>query len=196
MTSASKGKHSVSSPQTVRTAVLLAARLFPNRAREDQAAWRHVVDLRDAHYLTTGQMHLWDAWPKLPDADQVRITRMLRQRPAFLASRTAFVDEAAALLASGEATEFADTEGEDQVLVLASADPEARIDALLDELEHNGGREGLGERREMELRRRGHRLLGRDVRETQRAFPHDRVVHHDDRGHSRNPEVDAQPVEL
>ncbi|KOV50849.1 hypothetical protein ADL00_42605 [Streptomyces sp. AS58] len=140
MTSASKGKHSVSSPLTVRTAVLLAARLFPNRAREDQAAWRHVVDLRDAHFLTTGQMHLWDAWPKLPDADQVRITRMLRQRPMFLASRTVFVDEAAALLTSGEATEFADTEGEYQVLVLASADPEARVDALLDELEHNAAK--------------------------------------------------------
>ncbi|MEU2871640.1 hypothetical protein ABZ769_20900 [Streptomyces olivoreticuli] len=140
MTSASGGKYSVSGPLTVRTAVLLAARLFPNRAREDQAAWRHVVDLQDAHFLTTGQMHLWDAWPKLPDADQVRITRMLRQRPAFLASRTVFLDEAAALLASGEQAEFADTEGEHQVLVLASAAPEARIDALLDELEQGAAK--------------------------------------------------------
>lgn len=140
MMSVNRGKYSVSGPLTMRAAVLLAARLFPNRAREDQAAWRHVVDLHDAHFLTTGQMHLWDAWPTLPDADQVRITRMLRQRPAFLASRTVFLEEASTLLKSGEETEFAQAEGEHQVLVLTSAAAEARIDALLDELEDNAAK--------------------------------------------------------
>ncbi|MFB9464975.1 hypothetical protein [Streptomyces cinereospinus] len=140
MTPVNSGKHSVSVPLTVRAAVLLAARAFPNRAREDQAAWRRVVDLNDAHYLATGQLHLWDAWPDLADEDRVRITRMLRQRPAFLASRTVFLDEAAALLKSGGATEFAQADGEHHVLILSSTALEARIDALLDELESNAAK--------------------------------------------------------
>lgn len=140
MTSPKSARYSVSVPLTVRVAILLAARVFPNRAPEEQAAWRRVVDLADAHFLATGQMHLWDGWPALALPDQVRITRMLRQRPAVLASRTVFVAETAAVLGSGEAVEFAPADGEEQVLILSAGDEEALIDALLDELEDNAAK--------------------------------------------------------
>jgi hypothetical protein len=140
MTSSKSAKYSVNVPLTVRAAVLLAARVFPNRAPEDQAAWRRVVDLADAHFLATGQMHLWDGWPALARQDQVRITRMLRQRPAVLASRTVFLTETAAVLESGEAVEFAQADGEEQVLLLPAADEEVLIEALLDELEDNAAK--------------------------------------------------------
>ncbi|WP_225882133.1 hypothetical protein [Streptomyces aureocirculatus] len=127
-------------PLTLRAAVLLAARVFPNRAVEEQAAWRLVVDLADAHFLATGQMHLWDGWSALALPDQVRITRMLRQRPAVLAHHSVFVAETAAVLDSGEAVEFAPADGQEQVLVLPVGDEEALIDALLDELEDNAAK--------------------------------------------------------
>ncbi|KIF67175.1 hypothetical protein HY68_36430 [Streptomyces sp. AcH 505] len=135
MTSPKNARYSVSVPLTLRVAILLAARVFPNRAVEEQAAWRRVVDLADAHFLATGQMHLWDGWAALALVDQVRITRMLRQRPAVLAHHSVFVAETAAVLEIGEAVEFAPADGEEQVLILPVGDEEALIDALLDELE-------------------------------------------------------------
>ncbi|MEU1259624.1 hypothetical protein ABZ445_40740 [Streptomyces chartreusis] len=140
MTSPKSARYSVSVPLTLRAAILLAARVFPNRASQEQAAWRRVVDLADAHFLATGQMHLWDGWPALAVRDQVRITRMLRQRPAVLASRAVFVTETASVLDSGEAVEFAPADGKEQVLVLPVGDEEALIDALLDELEDNAAK--------------------------------------------------------
>ncbi|MCZ4120205.1 hypothetical protein [Streptomyces sp. H39-S7] len=137
MTPATRRKYSVSAPLVIRAAVLLAAHTFPNRAPQEQASWRHMVDLGDAHFLVSGQLHLWDAWPDLQEADQVRITRLLRQRPAFLASRLVFLDEAATLLKNGGAAEFALADTEHHVLVLPSADPQARIEEVLDALEDN-----------------------------------------------------------
>ena len=122
-------------PASVTTAILLAARLFPNRAPAEQASWRRTTRLADAHFLLTGHVHLWDKWPALEPEDQVRIARLLRRRPAYLAARTVFLSEVADLLADGGVPEFAPGEKEDEVVIVSSGDLAAEIDALLKELD-------------------------------------------------------------
>jgi hypothetical protein len=122
-------------PVSVTAAILLAARLFPNRAPAEEASWRHVTRLADAHFLVTGHVHLWDRWPTLEPQDRVRIARLLRRRPAYLASRTVFFTEVEDLLAGGGASEFAAGDSDDEVVMLASGDLGAQVDALLKELD-------------------------------------------------------------
>ncbi|MCG6495673.1 hypothetical protein [Kitasatospora sp. A2-31] len=118
----------------VRAGVLLAAAHFPNRAPAEQATWRRVVRLRDAHFFLSGHLHLWDGWSSLPTPDKVRVARVLVHRPAILASLGILASIVQEIVADGTAVDFA-LHGEEELLLLATGDLADRIDAILDELD-------------------------------------------------------------
>lgn len=129
------GSKSVTVPLVVRASVLLAARLFPNRAPKEESAWRQVARLDDAHFLLSGHLPWWEQWPVLSEDDRLRVARLLRRRPASLAHRSVFLEEAARVAAAGAGAEFAAADEDGQVVVMPASDSGARIDGLLAEID-------------------------------------------------------------
>ncbi|MDX3697403.1 hypothetical protein PV726_45840 [Streptomyces europaeiscabiei] len=129
--SSTAGSRSATVPLVVRAAVLLAARLFPNRAAQEESGWRQMARLDDAHFLLSGHLPLWEQWPVLSEDDRLRVARLLRRRPASLAQRTVFLDEAAQVAAAGAGAEFAAADEDGLVVVMPAADSGTRIDDLL-----------------------------------------------------------------
>ncbi|OPC76435.1 hypothetical protein B4N89_47385, partial [Embleya scabrispora] len=122
-------------PWAVRAAVLLAAELFENRATPEEASWRRVVSLADAHFLLSGHYHLWPQWPQLGEEMRDRVVRLLRHRPSELAGEGSFMAVVEEVLAGG-ATEFVRA-GDRRVVVHPHRDRLSRIDGLLDALDDN-----------------------------------------------------------
>lgn len=143
------GRRSVTVPLVVRAAVLLAARLFPNRAPQEESGWRQATRLDDAHFLLSGHLPLWEQWPELSEADRLRVARLLRRRPASLAHRTVFREEAARVAAAGEGAEFAAADEDGQVVVMPAADSGARIDDLLAEIDDHVARNARARRQQL-----------------------------------------------
>ncbi|MGQ4479384.1 hypothetical protein ACN6LH_004925, partial [Streptomyces sp. SAS_276] len=133
--SSTAGSRSATVSLVVRAAVLLAARLFPNRAPLEESGWRQVTRLDDAHFLLSGHLPWWEQWPVLSEADRLRVARLLRRRPASLAQRSVFREEAERVAAAGAGAEFAAAGEDGQVVVMPAADSGARIDALLAEID-------------------------------------------------------------
>jgi hypothetical protein len=78
-------------------AMALAARLFDNRSPE---SYRFAADVRDAHFLVSGHLHLWDEYPRLSPDDVRRVTRVLLHRSGRLAILATFRNAITDLLAS------------------------------------------------------------------------------------------------
>ncbi|MGW1916954.1 hypothetical protein ACWCQS_41305 [Streptomyces sp. NPDC002076] len=141
------GSRSAAVPLVVRAAVLLAARLFPNRAAQEESGWRQMARLDDAHFLLSGHLSLWEQWPVLSEDDRLRVARLLRRRPASLAQRTVFLDEAAQVAAAGAGAEFAAADEDGLVVVMPAADSGTRIDDLLAEIDGHVARTARSRRR-------------------------------------------------
>jgi hypothetical protein len=88
----------------IQAALALSAHYFPCGDLQEDGEPR--VSLDHAHFLLSGQLHLWSRWPGLAPADKQRIGRVIRWRPDELASRREFLRHARRLLVLPEIDSF------------------------------------------------------------------------------------------
>ena len=112
-------------------ALALARHHFP---RQDESG-RSMVAVADAHFLVSGQMEAWVEWPQLPEREQLRVARLLRDRPVQLANRNAFAQVVQQLLTVGGLPGFRPTGDEHQLLAELGVAAEAYADENLAALE-------------------------------------------------------------
>lgn len=134
-------------------ALALAGRLFGNRAEE---SYRFAASIRDAHFLVSGHLHLWDEYPLLGQDDIRRITRLLFHRPGRLAILATFQNTVTDLLTSAAKPDGFVLLSPDLFLVteetrLELADLADQIVTVLDERVEEADAE-----RTMETARKGH----------------------------------------
>lgn len=108
-------------------ALALARHHFP---RQDQTG-RPTVAIADAHFLLSGQMEAWAAWPQLPEQERLRVARLLRDRPVQLANRNAFAAAVQQLLAVGALPGFRPTADDHQLLAELGVAAQAYADENL-----------------------------------------------------------------
>jgi hypothetical protein len=122
-------------------ALALARHHFP----QEDGTSRPTVAVADAHFLLSGQMEAWQAWPHLPERERLQIARLLRDRPVQLANRHAFATAVQQLLAVGGLPGFRPADDDDQVLTELGVAAQAYADENLAALEARRRRLG-GER--------------------------------------------------
>ncbi|WP_369032362.1 hypothetical protein [Streptomyces adonidis] len=89
-------------PKVIACACAAAQLHFPVRAADGSAG----TDLERVCYLLTGQYDAWTQYPLLSDAEQRRISRMLRQRPNRLSNEESLRTDAERFLATGAISEY------------------------------------------------------------------------------------------
>lgn len=134
-------------------ALALAARLFGNRAEE---SYRFAASIRDAHFLVSGHLHLWEEYRRLEHDDIRRITRLLSHRPGRLAILATFRNTVTDLLTSTAKPDgFALLSPE---LFLVTEEMRGELAVLVDQIVTvlDGRVEEADAGRTMEIARKGH----------------------------------------
>lgn len=92
------------------------------------------TDLQRVCFLLTGQYDAWSEYPDLPESDQRRISRILRQRPNRLSNEESLHVDAERFLASGAISEYV-LQGEGELASRHGMPPRELADLLLEEID-------------------------------------------------------------
>ena len=138
-------------------AMALAARLFDNRSEE---GYRFAADVRDAHFLVSGHLHLWQEYPQLGADDVRRITRLMLHRPGRLAILATFRNTVTDLLTSHTKPDGFALLSPDRFLVTEETRLELGelVDRIVEELDTR--RENADAERAIDTAREGHFRVG------------------------------------
>jgi hypothetical protein len=134
-------------------AMAMAARLFDNRSEE---GYRFTADVRDAHFLASGHLHLWQEYPQLAGEDIRRITRLLLHRPGRLGILPTFRNTVTDLLTAQAKPDGFALLSPDRFLVTEETRLELGdlVDQIVEELDTR--REDSDAERTMDTARDGH----------------------------------------